>query len=93
MNSPEDWLTMTDAQRKAIRRKWNPYEGDGQDVARIACARLKDEQVLKRIQVKRVHPGIHHGGTVVITVVLGDGCERDTKGLPHNYLGFPVVYF
>jgi hypothetical protein len=80
----QQWKAMDARERKRLRRKWDPYRGDGVELVQAAAAELATR--LKEVGVTRVSHGLYHGGTWVIVVE-----HTAPVSLPRSFEEFAVI--
>jgi len=81
------WLALSAAEREALTRSWNPYEGDGGAILREAFSRFQKE-FGKPEGLINAHCGLYHGGALIIGVTVRRGSRLC---VPKYFEGFPVV--
>jgi hypothetical protein len=71
----DEWLRLSDDQRREVASKWNPYAGEGEEIVAAAAERF-GQRFASDAGVKVRH-GVYHGGdwTIGVTVpfVFDDG--------------------
>jgi hypothetical protein len=82
-----EWLSLSEEERQAVVRAWNPYEGDGAELLKEAFSNFKQRYSTTE-GVIEMQSGLYHGGILIIGVAVKKGYR---VRLPRVFEGFPVV--
>jgi anti-sigma B factor antagonist len=87
-----EWLSLTDVEREAEKRRWHPFEpGYWHVIAVEAAARFAAEFGSRR-HVTQIFKSLYRARELVIAVQTDVAPPREIK-LPQSYLGFKVMQF
>lgn len=86
------WLSLSEAERKAEKRNWQPFEpGYWHSLAVEAAARFQEEYGSKR-HVKGVFKSLYRARELIVAVQTNLRSSKKLD-LPSTYLGFKVMQF
>ena len=77
----EEWLRLSDEQRREVASKWNPYAGEGDDIVAAAAERFR--QRFASSSGVEVRHGVYHGGEWIIGVTVP--LVFDNRGMPESF--------
>jgi hypothetical protein len=87
----EDWLALSDSERKSVKETWNAYRREGVGFVYCAAGRLA---ISSSFPIYQVQAGTYHGGEWVIHAFVDD--ERIPE-LPNcwdaTFAGFRIYWF
>jgi hypothetical protein len=88
----ENWLSLSEAERKIERQTWQPYEDGYWHMLNAEAARRFQVEFGTIPQIRRMTSGTFHFGLLIIGVST-NLWEPDHLPLPDTYLGFRVIQF
>ena len=88
----ENWLSLSEAERKIERQTWQPYEDGYWHTLNEEATRRFQVEFGAIPQIRRITSGTFHFGLLIIAVSTNLR-EPDRLPLPGTCLGFPVIQF
>lgn len=89
MNSYDEWLALTDAQREQMQQAWNVYAREGYCIALMAAARLT---FAIPHRVMDVQIGTCHGGAWALHIFPENPPSDALRQQIPSFEGFPVIW-
>jgi len=86
----EEWLTLSDSDRQALKKTWNSGNRDSIGIPHTAAGRLT---ISSQVKVYDMQVGTFHGGEYVLHMIIDDqDLPRVPKMLEQTFEGFRVIW-